>query len=152
MEEKSPFVVIFIVGILGVLFVLIFFIPLFFSTSFDFKTDVEINTNERVVTENVPVMYQYKNGIHTYKGELLLPTPCHALSARVVANDLSSDQVTLSFKSVSTGGVCKQIVTHQTFLVAFAANEEVVVDATMNGQQVNLDVTEIPSDQLFYDM
>lgn len=152
MEKKSPFVVIFIVGILGVLFALMFFVPLFFNKSSDIEIDSDIDTNKNNTTESISVIHQYKNGIHKYKGKLLLPTPCHELGVRVVSSGLSSDQVTLSFEMTNTSNGCEQTITQQTFLVSFIANEKALVDAKINDQYVNLDITEIPDNQTFDDL
>lgn len=151
MEEKSPFVVIFIVGILGVIFVLMFFMPLFFKTSFDVDVDVVVDNNESNIIESIPAIYQYKNGIHKYKGELVLSAPCQALSARVITNDIYSNQITLSFKSVDAFK-CERATVSQTFLVAFAAKKEVSVDAVVEGQHINLKITELPDNQTFDDL
>ena len=143
-EEKSPFVVILIVGIIGVLFILMFFLPYFFGDQSTTITDADED-----MMETIGVLYQYKDGIHKYKGALNMPTPCHALRTQVVTDDVSKEQITLSFEAVSTAPACAKAVTPQTFMVAFAASEDVSISATINGNRTKLDIREIPSDQNF---
>jgi len=146
MEEKSPFIVIFIVGIVAVLFVIMFFLPYFSG-----QQDTDILSTEQINTTSISVVYQYKEGIHTYKGALELPTPCHALNTRVVSDGDTKEHVTLLFEAVSTVEVCAQVITPQTFMVAFAAEKEVSVDVSVNGKRTKLDITQLSQNESFED-
>ena len=55
----------------------------------------------------------------------------------------------LLFESIRTVEVCAQVVTPQTFMIAFAAGRQVSVDASINGKRTELDITEISQNENF---
>jgi len=128
MEEKSPFVVIFIVGIIGAVFVLIFFLPFFYGTP-------KAPEKGEVTATTIPVEHQYQNGLHLYTGSIETPTPCHALRSE---SNAAPNQVTLVFETINTSKNCTKAVTTQTFIVSFIAPENARIEATLDGELAGL--------------
>lgn len=118
------------------------------------------SVNDGSVTEQVPLKgengskyeitsinakHQYKNGKHIYVGMIDLPTPCHTVSVEAVSG--GDNKFTLQFTTKTTDELCAQIITPRPFRVEFAGPKVVVVDATLNGEAITLNVLEIKEGQ-----
>ena len=90
----------------------------------------------------VTAKHAYKNGVHTIAGEVPLPTPCHLLTAETAVSP-DKKQVVLQLASqVKEGEMCAQVITNARFKVTAKADQKASIIATLNGQQVTLNLIE----------
>lgn len=90
----------------------------------------------------VTAKHAYRNGEHIIAGEIPLPTPCHLLESTV---SVSSDKKTLALalvSSVKTGETCAQMITPARFKVTARAERSATITATLNGQEITLNLIE----------
>jgi hypothetical protein len=154
MDKKSTFI------ILGILIVaVIVFIGISFKKS-SIDTDMSDmgdtastsawenmpaeNPDQIIVTQKtvVTAKHAYVKGTHTVAGEIPLPTPCHILEA---AANISADKMTVVValtSSVKTDEVCAQVITPARFKVTAKAPKDAHISATLNGQEVTLNLIE----------
>ena len=95
--------------------------------------------------EVVDIRHQYKDGVHTYAGEINLATPCDSVEVTAVKDTTNLSNVTLQFTSTSTEEVCAQVITARRFKVSFEGGEDVNVRGMLNGRELRLNVFEVPS-------
>jgi hypothetical protein len=93
----------------------------------------------------VNTKHQYKDGVHTYIGTFETPTPCDTYNAVIDLNE--NGHVIEITHEPNEEELCAQVVTERQFRVSFEAEENVDAIATINGELVNLNVFEVPSDQ-----
>ena len=86
--------------------------------------------------------------LYTYKGTVSVPTPCHDLSAEAFIKESYPEQVELRFAIAEPGDdeICAQVITDKEFTIIFQASESAIIKATLNGEEVALNILE------FYDM
>ena len=89
----------------------------------------------------VDVRHQYKDGVHTYAGEIDLGTPCDTVD---VEASLSDGTVNLDFQTSSTSEVCAQVITARRFKATVSGPENVSVMGTLNGESIRLNIFEVP--------
>jgi len=123
-----------------VLFALIFFLPIFFDEQ---VSNISLE-HKSINLDKISATHQYADGKHKYKGTVDLPTPCHALRTKVNSNNSREGEASLAFEVVNNINDCEEKVTQQTFFIAFSGNADVSVDATFEGNKVQLALTEIP--------
>lgn len=90
----------------------------------------------------VTAKHAYRNGEHIIAGEIPLPTPCHLLESSV---SVSADKKTVALalvSSVKSGEVCAQVITPARFKVTARAERSATIVATLNGQEVTLNLIE----------
>jgi hypothetical protein len=105
--------------------------------------------------QTIDVRHQYVNGLHTYAGSIDVPTPCDMLSSKVVADGTDPTtgiaKFTLVFGSVSgtsnPASTCAQLITTRNFKLSFTGAQNAVVNATLDGQPVILNVFELQPGQ-----
>lgn len=105
------------------------------------------STTEQLPVEEMRIVtakHQYKNGIHTYAGEIVMPTPCDALAWTVAT---TSDNALISFTTTSPTDPCAQVITSQRFKVSFRGSASTTVQATLNNAPVRFSVIEAGSDE-----
>ena len=95
----------------------------------------------------VNVKHQYKNGHHTYVGEIDVPTPCHTLASSYSKDANSTTGYTLVFTSTSSSQMCAQVVTSKPFKLSFDAVKDIVLSGTLNGKKLRLNLFEVPANQ-----
>lgn len=95
----------------------------------------------------VNVKHQYKNGHHTYVGEIDVPTPCNTLASSYSKDANSTTGYTLVFTTTSTSQICAQVVTSKPFKLSFDAVKDIVLSGTLNGKKLRLNLFEVPSNQ-----
>lgn len=116
------------------------------------STPEATDTTQTPVTQDeyvqmVNVKHQYKNGRHTYVGEIDLPTPCHSLMSSYNKDANSTTGYTLVFTSSSTAEMCAQVITSKPFKLSFEAVKDIVLSATLNGKKLRLNLFEVPDNQ-----
>ncbi len=119
-------------------------------------------SDDMVVDENTPstpanpdngyvqivnVKHQYKNGTHTYAGDIDLPTPCEKLTSSAVVDPQNSNKYTLTFTTTSTAQTCAQVRTSKSFKLSFKAGKDITVEGTLNGKKLRLNMFEVRADQ-----
>ena len=97
--------------------------------------------------QTINVKHQYKNGVHTYAGEIDLPTPCHALAYNVVKDTSIANAFSLVFSATSSSTVCAQVITSKAFKLGFEGPSDATVTATLNGKKIRLNIFEVKDGQ-----
>lgn len=146
MEEKSPFIVIFIVVIIAIVAIFIFFLPFFQTPAV--QENIENTENTENIANNpivVPVSYQYINGAHEYKGAIETSTPCYAISTNVKRKGSSTENIQIFFQTREISQSCVQHASSQTFFLSFVGPQNMDVDATLNGKRIQFEMTSVPA-------
>ena len=98
--------------------------------------------------EIVNAKHQYKDGRHTYVGELNLGTPCDLLEFDVIKDSLNLRSIELNFRSVYEGeDGCIQVVTARPFKVTFEAPQTINLTVTFNGKPTRFNLFEVPANE-----
>ena len=82
----------------------------------------------------------YVDGVHTFVGELVMPTPCDLLDVTAVVRESYPEQVQLDFVVINNSDSCAQVLTTQRFMVSAAASDSATVRATFMGRPVELNL------------
>jgi hypothetical protein len=99
----------------------------------------------QAVTTSIKVEHQYKNGIHTYVGEVQVPTPCHTIFGEAVVQESHPEQVALRLETKENQGACAQVISIKKFKVSFQASKDAVVHPYLNSTPVLFKTTEAPA-------
>ncbi len=99
----------------------------------------EVPVTSRTV---ITAKHAYRNGVHTIAGEVPLPTPCHLLASESVVSPDKKQVVLRLTSSVKEGEMCAQVITNARFKLTAKASEQASIIATLNGQQVTLNLIE----------
>jgi len=157
MDKKSTYI---IVGIICIGLTL-FLIALFSRSGLDVNnvpsgiasTTDWVNTlalpKEVLVTPKTTITakHAYQNGTHTIAGEVPLPTACHLLE---VTGSTSPDkkEIVVAFVSIiKTEEVCPENITPARFKVSIKALQKATTAATLNGQEITLNLIEAGPDE-----
>jgi hypothetical protein len=84
------------------------------------------------------------DGVHTFAGEIPMPTPCDLLEADALVMESFPEQIALDFKVLNNAEFCAEQVTNQRFKVSATASEEATIRATFMGRAVELNL--VPPD------
>jgi len=106
-------------------------------------------TKEVLVTSKTTVTarHAYRNGAHIILGEVPLPTACHILEAfGTLLADTKQVFVEL-VSSIKTGETCLGNITPARFKVSVKARENTKITATLNGQEIILNLIEAGADE-----
>lgn len=82
----------------------------------------------------------YIDGVHTFAGQIELPTPCDLLEVESQVAESFPEQVSLNFSVINNSPVCAQVITAQRFKVSATASAEAVIRATFMGRPVELNL------------
>lgn len=99
----------------------------------------DVTISEKTV---ITAKLAYRGGEYIIAGEIPLPTPCHILE---VEGNASEDRRSVHIKfasSVKSGEICTQVITPARFKVAVQAHKDAKISATLNGQEVTLNLIE----------
>lgn len=103
---------------------------------------------ERRPEVTITAKHQYKDGIHIIAGEIDMPTPCHILDWSVIgADDTPPPIYSIDFTLMSEAEVCAQVITPSRFKVEFEGQENAEIQATLNGDDVVLNLIEAGPDE-----
>lgn len=85
-----------------------------------------------------------RGSVHTYRGELTLPTPCHGFSSGVSLVDGSSPQARITLTTIppEAGVLCAQVLTPQEFVVSVESALRPEVMLSVDGQAQEVSVVE----------
>lgn len=82
----------------------------------------------------------FVDGLHTFVGEISLPTPCDLLDVKSSVAESYPEQVTLNFTVINNAETCAQTITVQRFMVTAKASNEAKISATFMGRPVELNL------------
>jgi len=95
----------------------------------------------------VTAKHAYQNGIHTFAGEVPLPTSCHILEQSILASkDKMHIFITLT-SSIKTNQICAQVITPARFKLVINAKKNATVTTILNGQEITLNLIEAGPDE-----
>lgn len=106
--------------------------------------DSEVATSTESLPEDeiriVNSRHQFKGGVHTYVGEIVVPTPCDLLNFSVATSTAGAH---ITFTTKSSDDPCAQVITSQRFKVSYQGSATSTVSASLNGSPVRLNVIEV---------
>jgi len=120
---------------------LVVIVTLFFVRGAD-KTPIVIE-DESASIGKIKVVHTFVDGIHSFNGEINLPTPCHILQNKIEIKGSQPEQVTIAFETKSDVDTCVQMVISEPFLVSFEASKEAEVQITLNDKNVPFEIIEM---------
>ncbi len=112
---------------------------------YDPRYAVQKDLKSDVITTKISASHQFKNGLHTYVGDIEAPTPCHSIFGEAVVKESYPEQVDIRIETKESEEICAQVITAKKFKVSFSASPNPVVRAFVNGIPVLLEVTESPA-------
>lgn len=114
---------------------------------FDETNTTQSNKVEKVLTAK----HQFQDGLHTIVGSADVPTRCHRLVAETffTSEDLSSVEV--RFSTFMEGEACPNEFFEVPFRVSFEAREDVVLQATWNGDIARLNLIPLQPGEVLED-
>lgn len=92
--------------------------------------------------------HYYVDGVHTFVGQIDMPTPCDLLQAQAVVQETMPEQVQLNFTTINNDPGCSNVVTAQRFKVEARATKDAIISATLRGVPVELNLTPAPRGEL----
>jgi len=95
----------------------------------------------------ITAKHQWKDGVHTIAGETDMPTPCHLLEWETFVAESFPEQVSINFTLGTQADGCIQVITPTRFRVEFQASERASINATLNGEQIVLNLIEVGPDE-----
>ena len=101
--------------------------------------------DDAVSVGKIRVAHIFMDGMHTFTGEINLPTPCHALQHKVVIAESYPEQVTAVFEMKSEVDTCIQMIMPEPFVVSFEASKEADFRITLNDKNIPFEVMEVQS-------
>ncbi len=108
------------------------------------ETPVVVKEEEVVVpyamVETIDAKHYFIDGVHTFVGEVVLPTPCDLLSVDTLVMESYPEQVRLDFTVINNSEVCAQVLTKQRFKAEAKASGETKVSATFMRRNIPLNL------------
>lgn len=103
-------------------------------------------TPEMLVTP-LDVKEQYRDGKYTFAGSVQVPNPCYTLKSQ--ANKIEEDeyQIQITTTPPKAGTMCAEVITDKQFKLTFEAPQDILVTATINGIEYNVNRFVVPADQ-----
>jgi len=80
------------------------------------------------------------DGVHTFAGEVVMPTPCDLVEVDAVVRESFPEQINLAFSVINNSEMCAQVLTTQRFMTSVNASPEAVVSATFMGRAIELNL------------
>ncbi len=80
------------------------------------------------------------DGVHTFAGEITLPTPCDLLNTSAQVMDSYPETIRLDFTVINQAEFCATLATTQRFLITTTASEEAEVKAFFMDREVLLNL------------
>lgn len=123
--------------------------PQIASTTWE-NTPAEKMNDLRITPQTiVTAKHLYLNGVHTFAGEVPLPSQCHILGSHISASkDKSQIFIALTSSTISSDE-CAPLITPARFKLTIPANKNSPMFTTFNGQEITLNLIEAsPDDNL----
>ncbi len=99
----------------------------------------DVGTPYKDVTR-IEAKHFFKDGLHTFVGQIELPTPCDLLETGSVVRESMPEQVELQFSVINNAESCAQIITAQRFLITAEASEGATFTAKFMGRELPLNL------------
>jgi hypothetical protein len=97
----------------------------------------------------ITAKHAYQAGAHIVAGEVPLPTKCDILESSAIASPDKKQVLIQLVSSVKSGESCPSDITPARFKVTVKATKDAKLSATLNGQEVTLNLIEAgPNDNL----
>ncbi len=123
---KKSFIVIGGIIILLVVGILIFLNPF---------REVEVNAPENIVLD-----YNYKEGTHSFSGEVDLPNSCYSLVINSSVRENYPEQISLFFSTEKTRTFCTNKAKTESFSFALSASSDAVIKTFFNQEPISFDL------------
>lgn len=88
----------------------------------------------------IDAKHYFIDGVHTYAGEIVMPTPCDLLETEALVLESYPEQIQLNFTVINNAEMCAQVMTAQRFIVSARASEEASARAFFMGREVELNL------------
>src|SRR3989344_3778820 len=86
--------------------------------------------------------HYFENGLHTYKGTIAVPTPCHDVISTVTVMESYPEQVLIDLKKEGASNFCAQVISQAPFEATFQASKDARISVTLDGEPAQFKVTE----------
>lgn len=97
--------------------------------------------------QTVDVKHQFRNGTHTFAGEIVLPTPCDSVEVKAEKDAVDQSRVVLAFATSNTSEVCAEVISSRRFKTTIDGVKDIKISGTLNGEEIILNVFEVPQDE-----
>jgi hypothetical protein len=101
------------------------------------------DSTEQVMYPNITridAKHYYIDGVHTYVGQLEMPTPCDLVNVDSSVAESFPEQITLNFSVINNSENCVEMITAQRFMVSANASVEASTKAIFMGREVELNL------------
>ena len=132
-----------IVGLLVLLVVLVFGYEMIFKKPLIEAPNKDDSSEDLLLT--LDVKRQYEGGVYTFAGSIPLPTPCHTISAEVLAMENNETAIVITTTPPNPETVCAQVITLKDFKVSFEVNEESSVRAFVDNVEYRINNFDVPA-------
>lgn len=129
--------------VIGIIIIILGIVILTNDDSSVVLDELELETN---TLERLSIQHSFNEGYHAIHGIIAAPTPCHNVD--VVSRDVGND-VLIDITLTEGEDFCTQVITNQPFFYQFQASEDAKIMATYNGEEVELNITEIEDGETF---
>ncbi len=89
---------------------------------------------------HIDAKHFYIDGVHTFVGEMTMPTPCDLLEVNSVVQESYPEKIILDFTVINNSKSCEQVATNQRFMVTANASAEAKITATYQGKSAELNL------------
>lgn len=103
-----------------------------------------VATSTTAKLESVNATHYFINGVHTFVGQIDMPTPCDLLETTATVRESTPEQISLAFTTLNSGPECPAVITPQRFKVEAVATKDAIITATFMGAPVELNLTPAP--------
>ena len=95
--------------------------------------------------EMVEIVHVFSDGVHTLSGDIMVATPCHALSYEVIVlKESYPEDILIEFTSDQMSEICASVMTPAPFEIIVEASQNATFEATYKGQGLSLDMKDPP--------
>ena len=84
--------------------------------------------------EKLEIVQVFSEGVHTLTGDVMVPTPCHALSYEVkILKESYPENIRIEFTSNQMSEICAAVITPAPFEIEVTASEKATFEAIHEG-------------------
>ena len=130
----------------SIIVVILIIIGIFFFTKGNEKEISEVDRSESAFVEKLPIQHSYENGIHSIYGVIGTPTPCHKIK---IVSELIDEGINIDIETVETGDMCTQVITDQSFVYSFVADEDITMFPSLNGKKIDFTIINLEKGEEF---
>ncbi len=88
----------------------------------------------------VTAKHFYIDGVHTFAGEIVMPTPCDLLEANTSVAESFPEQISINFSVINNAEFCTKVETPQRFKVSATASDQATTRAFFEGREIELNL------------